>query len=359
MQEELMIRLILAVLLTFGAYSTGYGDATVPRADQKGSKDSPILKRYEGSFIVAYERKSFDELVLPLSPLEEVADKRDRHNNRVFEPKQKKALEGVRTRIVYLIPENRSPLEVLRNYQEEIKGKGGQILYECKGSECGGDSGRSSSGGGGEMSLAMVLFPEERISDPAFSNGHCAMTERIDDQRYTVAELPADNAHVSILTYTLKADNYCKALAERTVAVVDILETKAREQKMVTVKAEEMASKLSTAGSVALYGIYFDFNKADVKPESEPTLQEIARLLKADSALKLLVVGHTDNVGSFTSNMTLSQRRAEAVVTALASGHGVDKSRLTPVGVSFACPVAPNTTDEGRAKNRRVELVKH
>jgi outer membrane protein OmpA-like peptidoglycan-associated protein len=120
-----------------------------------------------------------------------------------------------------------------------------------------------------------------------------------------------------------------------------------------------MASKLSTAGSVALYGIYFDFNKADVKPESEPTLQEIARLLKADSALKLLVVGHTDNVGSFTSNMTLSQRRAEAVATALASGHGVDKNRLTPVGVSFACPVAPNTTDEGRAKNRRVELVKH
>ncbi len=354
-----MFRLFLALFLTLATCSSGYGDAAVPKSDLKGSKDSPILKRYEGSFIVAHEFKSFDEISLPLSPLEEVAGKRDKHNNRVFEPKVEKTLEGARTRLVYLIPENRSPLEVLRNYQEEIRGREGRILYECKGIECGGDPGRSSSGGGGEMSLAMYLFPQERISDPAFSNGHCAMTERIDDQRYTVGELPAKNAHVSVLTYTLKAGHYCKAFAERTVAVLDILETGAREQKMVTVKAEEMAGKLSTAGNVALYGITFDFNKAEVKPESEPTLQEIAKLLKADPALKLLVVGHTDNVGSFASNTTLSQRRAEAVVAALVSRHGVDRNRLTPFGVSFACPVAPNTTDEGRAKNRRVELVKN
>jgi outer membrane protein OmpA-like peptidoglycan-associated protein len=354
-----MARFFFSVFFSLLLASNAFGDATIPTADKKGARDSPLLKRYEGSHIVAHELKSFDEISFPLSPLEEVEGKRDKHNNRYFEPKEKKALEGARTRLVYLIPENRSPLEVLRNYQEEIRSRGGRILYECKDAECGGDSGRSSSGGGGEMSLAMFLFPQERITDPAFSNGHCAMTERIVDQRYAVVELPAEQAHVSILTYTLKAGSFCKAFAERTIAVVDILESKDREQNMVTVKAEEMASRLTTAGSVALYGIHFDFNKADVKPESEPTLQEIAKLLKADSSLKLLVVGHTDNVGLFTSNMTLSQRRADAVVTALASRHGVDKSRLTPVGVSFACPVAPNTTDEGRARNRRVELVKN
>lgn len=354
-----MARFLLSVLFSLLVASSAFGDATIPTADRKGARDSPLLKRYEGSFIVAHELKSFDEVAFPLSPLEEVEGKRDNHNNRYFEPREKKTLEGARTRLVYLIPENRSPLEVLRNYQEEIRGRGGLILYECKDAECGGDAARSSSGGGGEMSLAMFLFPQERITDPAFSNGHCAMTERIAGQRYTVAELPAEQAHVSILTYTLKAGSTCKAFAQRTIAVVDILESKAREQKMVTVKAEEMASRLTTAGSVALYGIYFDFNKADVKADSEPTLLEIAKLLKADSSLKLLVVGHTDNVGSFTSNMTLSQRRADAVVTALAARHGVDKSRLTPVGVSYACPVAPNTNDEGRAKNRRVELVKN
>ena len=143
---------------------------------------------------------------------------------------------------------------------------------------------------------------------------------------------------------------------DRTVAVVDILEVKGMETKMVTVKAEEMAQAISKNGSVALYGIYFDTGKADIRPESKETLDQIAKLLITPPDLKLLVVGHTDNVGSFASNMEFSKRRAEVVVTVLTTT-AIDKTRLMPVGVSFACPVAPNTTEEGRAKNRRVELV--
>ena len=126
---------------------------------------------------------------------------------------------------------------------------------------------------------------------------------------------------------------------------------------MVTVDAGAMAKAIESSGRVALYGIYFDFNKADVKPESEATLQEIATLLKQTPTRKLLVVGHTDNVGTFAFNMDLSQRRAAAVVAALTTRFGIAKERLTPVGVSFASPVAPNTDDNGRAQNRRVELV--
>ena len=84
----------------------------------------------------------------------------------------------------------------------------------------------------------------------------------------------------------------------------------------------------------------------------------MGKLLKDNPALKLLVVGHTDNVGNFPFNMDLSQRRAAAVVAALAS-RGAAKDRLTPVGVSFASPIATNKTEEGRAKNRRVELVEN
>jgi len=207
--------------------------ATIPKADRKASKDSPLLKRYEGSFIVAYEHKSFEELTLPLSRLEEVPGKTTQQNNRVHEPKNKKALEGAYTRIAYLIPAERSPLEVLRNYQDDIKSKGGKILYECKAAECGADPSRSSGGGGGHMSLAMYLYPPERVIDPHGSNGYCALAENITDQRYTAAELPEPVAHVSVLTYTIVApgsSDVCHGFNGRTIAVVDILEAKDREK---------------------------------------------------------------------------------------------------------------------------------
>ncbi|GAB1409369.1 OmpA family protein [Desulfovibrionales bacterium] len=348
---------VIIFVILFCIPCNGFADATIPTQDKDGSKDSPLLKRYEGSFIVGYETKSYDRFSFPVSKLELIKDKRDKHNNLFFEPQEKKTVEGAYTRIVYLIPPNRSPLEVLRNYQDEILDNGGKIVFECESGDCGGDSQRSSSGGGGEMSLSMYLYPEERISEPYFSNGHCAITTRISGQQFMVAELLESNTILSVLTYTLQDTLYCKAFDGRTIAIVDIVEGKAREKKMVLVQAEEMATQISTTGSIALYGIYFDFNKADIKPESDPTLEQIAKLLNDKPQLKVLVAGHTDNVGSFSFNMDLSQRRAAAVVNALTTRYGINTDRLMPVGVSFASPVASNKTEEGRAKNRRVELV--
>ena len=127
---------------------------------------------------------------------------------------------------------------------------------------------------------------------------------------------------------------------------------------MVTASAEQMASEIAKSGRVALYGIHFDFNKTDIKPESAGTLDEIAKYLKGNQAVELLVAGHTDNVGGFEFNRDLSQRRAKAVVDALISKYGIAAGRLVPFGVSFAAPMAPNETEDGRAKNRRVELVR-
>ncbi len=356
-----MLKLLcVAATLIVASSSAFAAAAVVPAADKKGSKDNPLLKRYEGSVIVASETRKFAEFTMPLSRLEPVAGKKDGNNNHAHEPKDKKSLEGQYTRLVYVVPADRSPLEVLRNYQDEVKGKGGKVLYECKGAECGADAGRSIGGGGGHASLAMYLYPAERVTDPYGSSGYCAVAERIADQRFTVAELPDSGAHVSVLTYAIKSpdkNDSCHAFNARTIAVVDIVEAKAREQKMVAVKADEMAKAISSGGKIALYGIYFDFNKADVKPESDPTLEQIAKLLKESPSLKLLVVGHTDNVGSFVPNMELSQRRAAAVVNALATRFGIGKDRLMPVGVSFASPIESNKTEQGRAKNRRVELV--
>jgi outer membrane protein OmpA-like peptidoglycan-associated protein len=129
-------------------------------------------------------------------------------------------------------------------------------------------------------------------------------------------------------------------------------------QQHVVADAAALASDLRSSGHVAVYGITFDTNKAELKPESTPSLEQIAKLLKQDPALKLKVVGHTDMVGALDANMKLSQARAEAVVQALVTQHGIAAARLKGFGVGPLAPVASNDSDEGRAKNRRVEIVK-
>lgn len=125
----------------------------------------------------------------------------------------------------------------------------------------------------------------------------------------------------------------------------------------VVANADYFANGISQTGHVAVYGIYFDTGKADIKPESEPVLKEITKLLQQNPELKIYVVGHTDNVGDFTFNMHLSQARADAVIKVLISKYGVDAKRLKAYGIGPLSPVASNKTEEGRVKNRRVELV--
>jgi OOP family OmpA-OmpF porin len=135
-----------------------------------------------------------------------------------------------------------------------------------------------------------------------------------------------------------------------------IVEKKAMVQQ-IEADARSMAQDINQTGKVALYGIYFDFNKADVKPESEPTLEEIAKLIQENPGMKLHVVGHTDNVGDLQYNIKLSRSRSEAVVKVLTSKHGIGANRLKAHGIGPLAPMTSNKTEDGRAKNRRVELV--
>ena len=352
-------KLLLPALLLLIAHGHALAEATIPTKDIAGAKDSPLVKRYEGSFIVSYEQLAFTDFKVPLSPLERT-DRRDRMNNWLFVPKKQAEIEGARTRIAYLLPAGRSPLEVLRNYEDVVKAAGGEVLFACKGEACGGDPNRSSAGGGGESSLMMYFVVESQLKDPAFSNGACALASHIDDQRFFAAKIPqsAGDVHVTVQTFQVNDTLYCKAFNGRTVAVVHILEPKPREQKMVVVKADEMARTIGSTGRVALYGIFFDYDKADLKAESNPTLVEIAQLLKSNPKLAILIVGHTDNQGAYDYNIELSRRRAEAVVKALVASHGADAKRMRGAGVGMLAPAASNDSEDGRAKNRRVEIVK-
>lgn len=135
-----------------------------------------------------------------------------------------------------------------------------------------------------------------------------------------------------------------------------VIEKEAMKQD-VTLDAQAMAHDIGEAGRVAVYGILFDTGKSELKPESAPALTEIAKLLKENPSLKVYVVGHTDMVADLATNLKLSQARAQSVVNALVSQHGIAAARLIPYGDGPYAPVASNRTEEGRAKNRRVELV--
>lgn len=128
--------------------------------------------------------------------------------------------------------------------------------------------------------------------------------------------------------------------------------------QQVTANAEAFRNDIRATGHAAVYGIHFDTARADIKPESTPALAEVAKMLAADAALKVYVVGHTDNAGTFDANMKLSQARAQSVVQALSTQHGIDAARLKAVGVGQVAPVQSNDSEAGRAKNRRVELVR-
>jgi outer membrane protein OmpA-like peptidoglycan-associated protein len=148
----------------------------------------------------------------------------------------------------------------------------------------------------------------------------------------------------------LVSKNNDEVYAQLTVAVVGAIENK-------MVDAGAMAKGLREQGRIALYGIYFDTDKAVLKAESRPTLDEIAKLLRAQPQLNVVIVGHTDSQGNYDHNMDLSRRRAEAVAAELTKSYRIAATRLRTAGVGFLAPIGSNATDDGRALNRRVELV--
>ncbi|HSP13743.1 MAG TPA: OmpA family protein [Thermoanaerobaculia bacterium] len=135
-----------------------------------------------------------------------------------------------------------------------------------------------------------------------------------------------------------------------------IVRTKEMEQQMVS-SLEAMEADINSTGTCSVYGILFDTGKSTIKAGSEPPLNEVAKLLKKNSVWKMQVEGHTDNVGTKDANLKLSQARADAVRAWLVT-NGIDGARLVAKGFGDTKPVADNASEEGRAKNRRVALLK-
>ena len=288
---------------------------TVMGEDVEGSKDHPLITRYPGSTIGKYSAKEFDEYDLPVAKTKDDG-----------KPERSQHLEGKVTMIVYALPEGRSSLEVYRNYESALTRAHFTPLFACK-----GDDGPGSCG---------QLRPYLR-------GLHGWTSGSYGEQRYLAAKLSRT-----------EGDAYVGLHVDDGYVLLDVIEMKPMATGLVTVDAAALANDIARTGHASVYGIYFDTGKWDVKPESDPALKEIAKVLKQNPALKLHVVGHTDNVGDIAMNLDLSRKRAAAVVQALTTKHGVAATRLRPDGVGPLSPVASNDSEDGRTRNRRVELVK-
>lgn len=326
---------ILAIIL-------GLPGGSAWAADLPGAKDHPLLKRFAGSEIVGYEVKRFDTYELQTSTFKRY--NLETKKREFAEPPLK--LEGSRTQTWYEAPGDTSATELIRNYQNELKAQGFQMLYD-------------STNDAAATNWINFLAPFAGSNIKTSRSYYAFYSADTNGIRTTSAKKarPEGDVYVFLTAVEWPKDEPVYKAKRGAYVAVDIVEVRPMTQSMVVVSADEISKSLAASGRVALYGIFFDTNKAEIKPESRPALAEIAKLLKNEPDLKLHVVGHTDNVGGYDFNIGLSKRRAEAVVAALAREYGLAAQRLTPNGVAYLAPVAVNTTEEGRAKNRRVELV--
>jgi len=291
-------------------------------ADLKGSADHPLVARYDGSRIIKFKLSEFDEFTGALGP----SIKKGKVEDEI-------ELEGKVTKILYRAPKERSSLEVFKNYEQHFSSAGFEVLFSCKKAKC----------GPGFYVVAQRIW-----------GGDIFITDMA-SPRYMVAKLAREEGDV--LAFLFVAEHtFMNSLsgAYASLVVVDLVPM---QKKMVTLKADELDKSLRDEGHVAVPGIFFDTDKDTLKASSKAAIDEVGKLLITNKELKVHIVGHTDDVGEFAYNLDLSKRRAASVANALIKDYGVSSGRLTVNGVGPLAPVSSNSSDKGRAKNRRVELV--
>ncbi len=301
------------VLLLALALQAPTGAAAQTR-DVAGARDFPGIGRFGGSVITGYQVKDFDAARMQAAAFKD------------GNPADARRLEGRITRIAYATKPGPSILEVSRNFETQLAKAGYQTLVACDTDACGGIP----------FTEAIDVLPIPQMWVDGF-NYHYYAGRKTEGGRETYASV-------------VVSENNREIHAQLTVAELGAIENK-------MVDAAAMAKGLGEAGHIALYGIYFDTDKAVLKPESRPTLDQIAKLLTGQPQLNVFIVGHTDSQGAYDYNLDLSRRRAEAIAAELVKSYRIAQARLRTAGVGFLAPVGSNASDAGRALNRRVELV--
>lgn len=320
------MRIVSFLLLLILSYGGVISEESLAK-DIASSKDHPLVGRYAGSDIVSYKISDFDEQRFINAPVDIKA------GGETFTEANSLKVAGKITDIRYDAPKDRSALEIISNYEASLTSKGFETLYSCANETC--FKGNASA---------------YRFS---FAGGDSAINRRYGDGvRYILSKAakPAGDTYAAIFVGESRAGPLVHVIAADIKPMQD--------GQIAFVDAGAMAQSLAASGHVTLYGIQFDFDRAEIKPDSRPTLDEIGKFLKANVSISLVVTGHTDAKGAFDYNIDLSRRRAAAVADDLSAHYGISAQRLTAFGAGMSSPIASNDDEAGRTKNRRVELVK-
>jgi len=290
------------------------------------------LAVYEGACLYGAEDAGFLRFDLPIGPMK----------GRVLS--ESKPVEGQLQRRLYVAPEGASSLDVFENYRSSLVSAGFVPLFECSGRAC---------GSGNALLGKIVIYPNERWLRNLGTSSEKAMY--IEGSEHFLAAVSADGTrHVALYVAKNQKAQISGQASERAAVHLDLVTSAALETRMIDAAA--MAKGLSDEGHIALDNVYFDFGTANLTPESVPAIAEMAKLLSENSSLRVQIVGHTDWIGDADVNLSLSRKRADAVVVALVKA-GIAADRFGATGLGMLSPRATNTTDAGRALNRRVELV--
>lgn len=301
--------------------------------EQPGAKDHPLISRFKGSILHAQGSINFERVEFPVSATE------------------KSAVEGKVFNYSYVAPLDRGDLEVFRSFKQALEGDRFKIVLACDEPKKCQDQRLDEHAElwtGMSTTFARGYDPLARMS----RNGNYP-------PRFLVAQLQRAEGDVTVILTVKGPSSTEKNSGVGAPYFLQVIESAAMQKGnvTVTVAADALGKGLAAEGKMALYGVFFDTGLAVLKPESKAQLDEMAKLLSQNKALKVFIVGHTDNQGAIDGNIALSQKRAEAVVAALAGTYKIDAQRLQARGVANFAPLASNASEAGRAKNRRVELV--
>lgn len=335
---------LLCALALAGSAARAADDT--PTADVRGSADHPLISRFPGSLLVGYGQQDWATTELPGAAGMSKADP-----HKFADPVQ---AEGKVTRLYYLGPLGKTPLEIFRNQQQALMAAGFKPRFSCELKPC-ADAyfALETSDRGKTMNWAKGALVGVKGNNFKGARWGLPMALGTDEARILAGTLNRGGTPVQVMVYTAEAEN---EYTDRAASYIEIVEPKAMPSGQVTVDAKAIGQGLQAEGKIALYGVRFDTGKTELKPESAAQLDQMAAVLKAQPTAKVFIVGHTDNVGSLDANLKLSQGRAQAVVAALTQ-RGIAANRLQAHGSANYSPVASNASEDGRAKNRRVEMV--
>ncbi len=295
--------------------------ATPARAYEPGV-DHPAVARYPGAEMGRYDFKEYEQARLILS-------RPHRPSSGDYTADRTEIAEGQVTYIEYKIPGTVSALQVFRNHQSSLRRSGFQELFVCE---------RPCIDGSVDDLRKLLMARDLHLSPWGLDNQYLAARR--------------GNTSVSLLV-----NKNGSSQSDTLVTMFVIDKGSLDDAKMGITGASPIAQALAASGKADIYGFLFDSGKSQLKPSSDATLAELAKVLQDNPGLRIDVIGHTDNMGREDSNLALSAARAQAVTGALTNRHGIAPERLTALGRGADQPVADNGSNEGRARNRRVEIV--